>query len=125
MAKVRTIDKRCGKCGAPSPAALAAAYMGHRGSRRTRSVEESESSMILVKVTPQQYEELAAKVQQEGLAISGTSGTVTSRGVTAAYKYDGQANLAVEVTHAPLLLPKSLCESRIRNIFVQNGYDVV
>ena len=69
--------------------------------------------MIRIALTPEQFASKAAQLKvEEGLELSGNTGTLSKSGVTAQYSYDGQY-LSVTITHKPFLVSERYCESKL------------
>jgi len=79
--------------------------------------------MITATIPVDQFAELAAKLKAEaGLDLTGNSGAVTSRGVTAAYTYSpSDGKFQIQVTEKPFLLNKGYCEGEIRKALIAHG----
>ena len=69
--------------------------------------------MIQIPLTPEEFTELAAKVQQEqGIALTGDEGKITKMGVTAGYQYaDGV--LRVSILDKPFFVTTEYCEEQL------------
>lgn len=70
--------------------------------------------MITVAMTPEQFTAKSAQLKAEqGLELTGDSGTLSKDGVIVDYAYDGE-NLSLNVLHKPFLVSESYVETKLR-----------
>lgn len=75
--------------------------------------------MIEVPMTEAQFAEATRRLQQNGIELTGTSGTLSRQGVTASYEYsDGM--LRINIIKKPMLLPESLIESQLKSYIARS-----
>jgi len=73
--------------------------------------------MIEVPLTPQEFAALGQKLEaDQGIALTGDTGTITKMGVTAAYAYqDGL--LTINILEKPFFVTTDYCEQQLRGFF--------
>jgi hypothetical protein len=69
--------------------------------------------MIQLPMTEAQFATATRRLGQNGIELTGRSGTLTKDGITAQYTYDGK-QLSIEITDRPFFLPLSLIEGRLQ-----------
>jgi hypothetical protein len=71
--------------------------------------------MTFSEVTPEKYQELMLRAQEQGLELSGESGSTSFQGMDFEWNYDAAArSLTIQCTNKPFLIPCSVIESKIR-----------
>jgi hypothetical protein len=75
--------------------------------------------MIQVPMTEEQFTTATRRLADNGIVLTGRSGTLTKDEITATYTYDG-ATLKIEITDRPFFLPLSLIEARIQAYLEQS-----
>lgn len=76
--------------------------------------------MIEVPMTEAQFAEATRRLQQNGIQLSGPSGTLSRQGITAEYAYaDGV--LRIKIVKKPMLVPESLIEGQLKSYLAQAG----
>jgi hypothetical protein len=75
--------------------------------------------MIEVPMTEAQFASASQRLQQNGIAVTGTAGTLSKDGVTARYEHTGSA-LRITILEKPFLLPESLIEGRLKAYLEQS-----
>ena len=75
--------------------------------------------MIQVPMSDAQFVTATARLRNNGIELTGPSGTLTKDGITAKYQHaDGK--LSVEIVDRPSLLPLSLIEGRLQAYLEQS-----
>jgi hypothetical protein len=75
--------------------------------------------MIEVPMTDAQFAAATRRLAANGIALTGTAGTLSKDGVTAKYEHaDGR--LRVTILEKPFLLPESLIEGRLKAYLEQS-----
>jgi hypothetical protein len=70
--------------------------------------------MVQIPLTPEQYAAAGQALQQrQGIALTGTEGTLSKSGVTASYRYaDGM--LSIDILKKPFFLSMDYCEEQLK-----------
>ena len=76
-------------------------------------------AMIEVSMTEAQFAEASRRLQQNGIQLTGNSGTLNRQGVTASYEYSDGV-LRINIIKKPMLIPESLIESQLKSYIAQN-----
>jgi transcription initiation factor TFIID subunit TAF12 len=75
---------------------------------------------IFDNVTPQQFEQLAAKAQSAGIAIAGDTGTASKMGVEVTWNYSAQTQqLTLTCLKAPFFIGVHQVNEQIRSLVTQ------
>lgn len=74
--------------------------------------------MIEIPMTEAQFSAATNRLQQNGIQITGPSGTLSRQGVTADYEY-GNGVLRIKIVKKPMLLPESLIENQLKSYIAQ------
>lgn len=69
--------------------------------------------MISVKLTPEQFDAKCVQLAQQGITLSGSTGTISHNGVSVKYAYDGH-NLIADVTHKPFFISQAVAEDKLK-----------
>ena len=76
-------------------------------------------SMIEVPMTDDQFAVATRRLQQNGIELTGTAGTLTKDGITASYEHT-MGLLRIVILKKPMLLPESLIEGRLKAYLEQS-----
>lgn len=76
--------------------------------------------MIEVPMSEAQFAEATQRLQQNGIQLSGPSGTLSRQGITAEYAY-AEGVLRINIVKKPMLIPESLIESQLKSYLAQAG----
>jgi hypothetical protein len=69
--------------------------------------------MIEVKMTPAEYDAAGDRLfAQQGLTMTGSSGTLSKSGFTATYQYDG-VTFKAQVVKKPFMFTMNYCEAKL------------
>jgi len=75
--------------------------------------------MLSIPMSDAQFAAATARLREDGVFISGPSGTLTKDGITGNYEY-ANGKLTVDITDRPFFVPLSLIEDKLRAYFEQN-----
>ncbi len=75
--------------------------------------------MIEVPMTDAQFASATRRLQQNGIELTGPSGTLSKDGVTASYEH-ADGILRIKILEKPFLLPQSLIEGRLKAYLEQS-----
>lgn len=75
--------------------------------------------MLSIPMTDAQFAAAATRLRDNGIELTGTSGTLTKDGITAKYSHAGGV-LKVEIVDKPFFLPESLIEGRLQTYIEQS-----
>ena len=70
-------------------------------------------------MTPAEYLARKTMLAEDGVTITGESGTLDYKGVEVAYSYNGADTLTITVEHKPWVIPESEIDNKIRQWFAQ------
>ena len=75
--------------------------------------------MIELPMTDEQFATATRRFQQNGITLTGPTGTLSKDGVTAQYEHAG-GTLRITILEKPFLLPESLIEGRLKAYLEQS-----
>lgn len=75
--------------------------------------------MIELPMTDDQFAAATRRLAQNGIALTGSAGTLTKDGVTAKYEH-AAGLLRISILEKPFLLPESLIEGRLKAYLEQS-----
>ena len=75
--------------------------------------------MIELPMTEAQFAAAAVRLRQNGIELTGPSGTLSKDGVTASYEH-AEGRLRINILQKPFLLPESLIEGRLKAYLEQS-----
>jgi hypothetical protein len=75
--------------------------------------------MIEVPLTEAQFAEATKRLQQNGIQLTGPSGTLSKQGITASYDYSNGI-MRITIIKKPMLVPESFIESQLKSYIAQN-----
>ena len=79
--------------------------------------------MIEIAMSEAQFAAATQRLRNNGIELSGPTGTLSKDGVTANYTF-GEGKLAVEIVDRPMFLPLSLIEGKLQSYLEQSvAYD--
>lgn len=65
-------------------------------------------------LTESQIQSVRAHLNSAGVPLTGNSGTIQAKGITAEYEYDSQSEyLTFKITKRPTLLPEGLVRAKV------------
>ena len=75
--------------------------------------------MIEVPMTEAQFATATTRLRQNGIELTGSTGTLSKDGITASYEH-AEGRLRVNILEKPFLLPESLIEGRLKAYLEQS-----
>ncbi len=75
--------------------------------------------MIELPMTEAQFATATTRLRQNGIELTGLSGTLSKDGITASYEH-AEGRLRINILQKPFLLPESLIEGRLKAYLEQS-----
>lgn len=75
--------------------------------------------MIELPMTEAQFATATTRLRQNGIELTGPSGTLSKDGITASYEH-AEGRLRINILQKPFLLPESLIEGRLKAYLEQS-----